>query len=82
MRGRGRGLEAGLLQEAAAAQSSADLGEAGAARCWDGEQAYLAGLVERYRPEQYPDSYEAMSEWAGPEGGSLASMSPWGVPVG
>lgn len=26
------------------------------------EQAYLAGLVEQYHLEQYPDSYEAMCE--------------------
>lgn len=36
--------------------------EAAAAPCGHGEQAYLAGLVRRYRLEQYPDSYEAMSE--------------------
>lgn len=63
-----------------ATQSSPGLGEAGAAeaRCWDREQTYLAGLVERYHPEQYPDSYEAMSEWAGHGDGSLAGMSLWG----
>ncbi|KAM5250563.1 gamma-tubulin complex component 6-like isoform 1-T1 [Hipposideros larvatus] len=48
-------------QEGAAAESSPGLREA-AAPCGDGEQAYLAGLVRRYRLEQYPDSYEAMSE--------------------
>lgn len=36
--------------------------EAAAAPRGDGEQAYLAGLGRRYRLEQYPDSYEAMSE--------------------
>uniref|UniRef100_A0AAA9SEI4 Gamma-tubulin complex component 6 n=2 Tax=Bos TaxID=9903 RepID=A0AAA9SEI4_BOVIN len=36
-------------------------GEA-AAQLWDREQAYLVGLAGQYRLEQYPDSYEAMSE--------------------
>jgi len=50
-------------QEGAAAQSSPGLGaEAAAAQRWGQEQAYLAGLIEQYRLEQYPDSYEAMSE--------------------
>ncbi|XP_060980255.1 gamma-tubulin complex component 6 isoform X4 [Dama dama] len=46
-------------QEDADVQSSPDPGEA-AARRWDREQAYLAGLAGQYRLEQYPDSYEAM----------------------
>ncbi|XP_036167152.1 gamma-tubulin complex component 6 isoform X6 [Myotis myotis] len=53
-------------QERAASLSSPGLeegAEEGAvARCQGREQAYLAGLVEQYRLEQYPDSYEAMSE--------------------
>nr|XP_019567877.1 PREDICTED: gamma-tubulin complex component 6 isoform X1 [Rhinolophus sinicus] len=50
-------------QEGAATESSVGLREeAAAAPCVDGEQAYLAGLVRQYRLEQYPDSYEAMSE--------------------
>nr|XP_025737675.1 gamma-tubulin complex component 6-like isoform X1 [Callorhinus ursinus]XP_025737677.1 gamma-tubulin complex component 6-like isoform X1 [Callorhinus ursinus]XP_025737678.1 gamma-tubulin complex component 6-like isoform X1 [Callorhinus ursinus] len=50
-------------QEGAAAQGSPSLGEeAVAAQRWGREQAYLAGLIEQYRLEQYPDSYEAMSE--------------------
>ncbi|XP_045042753.2 gamma-tubulin complex component 6 isoform X2 [Desmodus rotundus] len=53
-------------QESAAAWSSPDLGEeveeAAVARRLGREQAYLAGLVGQYRLEQYPDSYEAMSE--------------------
>ncbi|XP_010632579.1 gamma-tubulin complex component 6 isoform X2 [Fukomys damarensis] len=32
------------------------------ARRWDEEQAYLAGLARLYPLEQYPDSYEAMSD--------------------
>ncbi|XP_055415392.1 gamma-tubulin complex component 6 [Bubalus kerabau] len=48
-------------QENADVQSSPDAGEA-AAQLWDREQAYLAGLAGQYRLEQYPDSYEAMSE--------------------
>ncbi|KAB0348933.1 hypothetical protein FD754_013790 [Muntiacus muntjak] len=47
--------------EDADVQSSPDPGEAAAQR-WDREQAYLAGLAGQYRLEQYPDSYEAMSE--------------------
>ncbi|XP_036904926.1 gamma-tubulin complex component 6 isoform X2 [Sturnira hondurensis] len=53
-------------QESATAQSSPDPGEeleeAAVARRLGREQAYLAGLVRQYRLEQYPDSYEAMSE--------------------
>ncbi|XP_045690834.1 gamma-tubulin complex component 6 [Phyllostomus hastatus] len=53
-------------QESAAAPSSPDPGEeteeAVAARRLGQEQAYLAGLARQYRLEQYPDSYEAMSE--------------------
>ncbi|XP_045671404.1 gamma-tubulin complex component 6 isoform X3 [Ursus americanus] len=50
-------------QKGAAALSSPSLGEeAAAAQRWGQEQAYLAGLAEQYRLEQYPDSYEAMSE--------------------
>lgn len=48
-------------QEDADVQSSPDPGEA-AAQLWDREQAYLAGLAGHYRLEQYPDSYDAMSE--------------------
>nr|CAI9693636.1 unnamed protein product [Rangifer tarandus platyrhynchus] len=48
-------------QEDADVQSSPDPGEAAAQR-WDREQAYLADLAGQYRLEQYPDSYEAMSE--------------------
>lgn len=48
-------------QENADVQSSPDAGEA-AAQLWDREQAYLVGLAGQYRLEQYPDSYEAMSE--------------------
>ncbi|XP_077770090.1 gamma-tubulin complex component 6 isoform X2 [Canis aureus] len=51
------------LQEGAAAPSSPSLGEEeAAAQRWGQEQAYLTGLAEQYRLEQYPDSYEAMSE--------------------
>ncbi|XP_072699537.1 gamma-tubulin complex component 6 isoform X1 [Canis lupus baileyi] len=51
------------LQEGAAALSSPSLGEEeAAAQRWGQEQAYLTGLAEQYRLEQYPDSYEAMSE--------------------
>ncbi|XP_022374757.1 gamma-tubulin complex component 6 isoform X2 [Enhydra lutris kenyoni] len=50
-------------QDDVAAQSSPGLGEeAAAAQRWGQEQAYLAGLAEQYGLEQYPDSYEAMSE--------------------
>ncbi|XP_044085061.1 gamma-tubulin complex component 6 isoform X2 [Neovison vison] len=50
-------------QDDVAAQSSTGLGEeAAAAQRWGREQAYLAGLAEQYGLEQYPDSYEAMSE--------------------
>ncbi|XP_034500148.1 gamma-tubulin complex component 6 isoform X4 [Ailuropoda melanoleuca] len=50
-------------QEGAAAPGSPSLGEGeAAAQRWGQEQAYLAGLAEQYRLEQYPDSYEAMSE--------------------
>ncbi|XP_028389127.1 gamma-tubulin complex component 6 [Phyllostomus discolor] len=53
-------------QERAATPSSPDAGEeaeeAAAARRLGREQAYLAGLAGQYRLEQYPDSYEAMSE--------------------
>ncbi|XP_051045553.1 gamma-tubulin complex component 6 isoform X2 [Phodopus roborovskii] len=31
-------------------------------RCWGKEQAYLADLTKLYHLEQYPDSYESMSE--------------------
>ncbi|XP_032122064.1 gamma-tubulin complex component 6 isoform X4 [Sapajus apella] len=48
-------------QEDAAAQSSRGPGEE-KAEAWDGEQAYLAGLAGQYHLEQYPDSYESMSE--------------------
>lgn len=44
--------------------SSPGLGEEeAAAQRWGREQAYLTGLAEQYRLEQYPDSYEAMCEW-------------------
>ncbi|XP_047595834.1 gamma-tubulin complex component 6 isoform X4 [Lutra lutra] len=50
-------------QDDVAAQSSPGLGEeVAAAQRWGQEQAYLAGLAEQYGLEQYPDSYEAMSE--------------------
>ncbi|XP_037016042.2 gamma-tubulin complex component 6 isoform X2 [Artibeus jamaicensis] len=53
-------------QESATAQSSPDpseeVEEAAVARRLGREQAYLADLVGQYRLEQYPDSYEAMSE--------------------
>ncbi|XP_070267436.1 gamma-tubulin complex component 6 isoform X1 [Myotis yumanensis] len=53
-------------QERAASLSSPGLEEeaedGAVARRQGREQAYLAGLVEQYRLEQYPDSYEAMSE--------------------
>lgn len=42
--------------------------EAAVARRLGREQAYLAGLAGQYRLEQYPDSYEAMCEWAGGSG--------------
>uniref|UniRef100_A0A8D1TLX1 Gamma-tubulin complex component 6 n=1 Tax=Sus scrofa TaxID=9823 RepID=A0A8D1TLX1_PIG len=48
-------------QEGVDTQSSPGLGEEAAQR-WGMEQAYLAGLAGQYRLEQYPDSYEAMSE--------------------
>ncbi|KAL2775425.1 gamma-tubulin complex component 6 [Daubentonia madagascariensis] len=55
------------LQEDAAAQSSLGSGKEAAeaeaeARRWGWEQAYLAGLARQYPLEQYPDSYECMSE--------------------
>ncbi|XP_062058626.1 gamma-tubulin complex component 6 [Lepus europaeus] len=53
-------------QGSSAAQSSPGSGEVEAqaeeAQRWDREQAYLAGLASQYHLEQYPDSYEAMSE--------------------
>nr|XP_060512023.1 gamma-tubulin complex component 6 isoform X2 [Panthera onca] len=50
-------------QEGVATGSSPGLGEEeAAAQRWGQEQAYLTGLAEQYRLEQYPDSYEAMSE--------------------
>ncbi|XP_047721667.1 gamma-tubulin complex component 6 isoform X3 [Prionailurus viverrinus] len=50
-------------QEGVATGSSPGLGEEeAAAHRWGQEQAYLTGLAEQYRLEQYPDSYEAMSE--------------------
>ncbi|XP_029811569.1 gamma-tubulin complex component 6 isoform X3 [Suricata suricatta] len=50
-------------QGGAAATSSPGLGEEeAAAQRWGQEQAYLASLAEQYLLEQYPDSYEAMSE--------------------
>ncbi|XP_057598865.1 gamma-tubulin complex component 6 isoform X2 [Hippopotamus amphibius kiboko] len=48
-------------QEGVDTRSSPSPGEEAAQR-WDREQAYLAGLAGQYRLEQYPDSYEAMSE--------------------
>lgn len=49
-----------------ATQSSPDLEAAAAAAAAQArEEAYLAGLAGQYRLEQYPDSYEAMCEWAG-----------------
>ncbi|XP_061062595.1 gamma-tubulin complex component 6 isoform X2 [Eubalaena glacialis] len=48
-------------QEGVDTRSSPGPGEEAAQR-WDREQAYLAGLAGRYCLEQYPDSYEAMSE--------------------
>lgn len=42
------------------------------------EQAYLAGLVGQYRLEQYPDSYEAMCEWAGGGGQASPGSKSWG----
>uniref|UniRef100_A0A4W2FDH7 Gamma-tubulin complex component 6 n=1 Tax=Bos indicus x Bos taurus TaxID=30522 RepID=A0A4W2FDH7_BOBOX len=55
------GPQLGLSSGNADVQSSPDAGEA-AAQLWDREQAYLVGLAGQYRLEQYPDSYEAMSE--------------------
>nr|KAF6498426.1 tubulin gamma complex associated protein 6 [Rousettus aegyptiacus] len=49
-------------QGSAATQSSPGLEEAAAAAARAREEAYLAGLAGQYRLEQYPDSYEAMSE--------------------
>ncbi|XP_066110902.1 gamma-tubulin complex component 6 [Saccopteryx bilineata] len=56
-------------QEGAAPQNSPSSGEEAeeleeraVAAHQDSEQAYLAGLVGKYHLEQYPDSYEAMSE--------------------
>ncbi|XP_068417952.1 gamma-tubulin complex component 6 isoform X1 [Eschrichtius robustus] len=60
-RGTGGFLEAGLSQEGMDSRSSPGPGEEAAQR-WDREQAYLAGLAGQYCLEQYPDSYEAMSE--------------------
>ncbi|XP_068417956.1 gamma-tubulin complex component 6 isoform X5 [Eschrichtius robustus] len=48
-------------QEGMDSRSSPGPGEEAAQR-WDREQAYLAGLAGQYCLEQYPDSYEAMSE--------------------
>ncbi|KAM5287870.1 gamma-tubulin complex component 6 [Ctenodactylus gundi] len=53
------------LQEGTAAPNSPGPCEEDAeveARRWREEQAYLARLARRYHPEQYPDSYESMSE--------------------
>ncbi|XP_062932225.1 gamma-tubulin complex component 6 isoform X2 [Cynocephalus volans] len=49
-------------QESAGAQCSTGPGQEAEARCWSGEQAYLASLARQYRLEQYPDCYESMSE--------------------
>lgn len=34
------------------------------------------GLAGQYRLEQYPDSYEAMCEWAGHGGQAGGSLAP------
>ncbi|XP_070455319.1 gamma-tubulin complex component 6 isoform X1 [Equus przewalskii] len=50
-------------KEGADARSSPGLGEEAVVPArWDKEQAYLASLAAQYRLEQYPDSYEALSE--------------------
>uniref|UniRef100_A0A2K6FLJ6 Gamma-tubulin complex component 6 n=1 Tax=Propithecus coquereli TaxID=379532 RepID=A0A2K6FLJ6_PROCO len=49
-------------QEDTAAPSSPGCGKEAEARRWGREQAYLAGLARQYPLEQYPDSYECMSE--------------------
>ncbi|XP_053441451.1 gamma-tubulin complex component 6 isoform X4 [Nycticebus coucang] len=53
------------VKEDAAAQSSPGSGKEAAeaeARRWGWEQTYLKGLATQYPLEQYPDSYEAMSD--------------------
>lgn len=52
--------------------------EAAVARRLGREQAYLAGLAGQYRLEQYPDSYEAMCEWAGGSGQASPRQLSWG----
>ncbi|XP_037703652.1 gamma-tubulin complex component 6 isoform X2 [Choloepus didactylus] len=55
---------------------SSQEGEAGeTAWRWSSEQAYLEGLAARYCPEQYPDSYEALSE--PPVAHLLHHVPPW-----
>ncbi|XP_015362381.1 gamma-tubulin complex component 6 isoform X6 [Marmota marmota marmota] len=49
-------------QEGTAAPSSPEAAAEVEALRWGKEQAYVAGLASRYRLEQYPDSYESMSE--------------------
>nr|XP_012289804.1 gamma-tubulin complex component 6 isoform X6 [Aotus nancymaae] len=63
-----------LNSQDAAAQSSPGPGEE-EAEAWDGEQAYLAGLVGQYHVERYPDSYESMSK--PPIAHLLRPMLPW-----
>lgn len=45
------------------------------------EQAYLASLAGQYRLEQYPDSYEAMCEYAGCGGGRAPPEARPGVNI-
>lgn len=81
-RGTGGLLEAGLSQEGVDTRSSPGPGEEAAQR-WDREQAYLAGLAGQYCLERYPDSYEAMCEWAGrggrEPGWRVPGAGPWSV---
>nr|XP_040132338.1 gamma-tubulin complex component 6 isoform X4 [Ictidomys tridecemlineatus] len=49
-------------QEGTAAPSSPEAAAEVEALRWGKEQAYVAGLASRYHLEQYPDSYESMSE--------------------
>ncbi|XP_077654727.1 gamma-tubulin complex component 6 isoform X4 [Urocitellus parryii] len=49
-------------QEGTAAPSSPEAAAEVEALRWGKEQAYVAGLASRYRLEQYPDTYESMSE--------------------
>ncbi|XP_069347735.1 gamma-tubulin complex component 6 [Eulemur rufifrons] len=52
----------GSGKEEVDAETDAEAEEEEEARRWGREQAYLEGLARQYPLEQYPDSYECMSE--------------------